>query len=135
MGLVRLHAHGSLIFFRYVLMFVALCCPYACNLYIEIKPKAIGTALSIQATGLSSQPSIHTYTMTTSLGSVIRRDSIVLSCCKVRRSVCVVCTAVCLVELDLISGARSDTIYHILRYKGGLHRPIPAPARVALPLT
>jgi hypothetical protein len=51
--------------------------------------------------------------MTTSLGLVIRRD--IISLCEVRRSVCVVCTAACLVELDLISGARIDTIYHILR--------------------
>jgi hypothetical protein len=33
-----------------------------------------------------------------------------------RRSVCVVCTAPCLVELDLISGPRSDPVYSLLKH-------------------
>jgi hypothetical protein len=40
--------------------------------------------------------------------------------------VCVVCTAACLVELDLISGPRSDHIYHIqISYIDRSHRQIP----------
>jgi hypothetical protein len=47
-GLVRLHAHGSHILYR-VVMVVTLYRPYVCSLYITIKldPKDRGTALSI----------------------------------------------------------------------------------------
>jgi hypothetical protein len=42
------------------------------------------------------------------------------ACCastrEVHRSVCVVCTAPCLVEVDLIAGPRSNPIYHIHTY-------------------
>jgi hypothetical protein len=51
--------------------------------------------------------SIHVYG---SVGSVIHRDVARWDSVEVRRSVCVVCTAACLVELDLISGPRSDPI-------------------------
>jgi hypothetical protein len=64
------------------------------------------------STGLTSQPSIHVYG---SVGSVIHRD--VVATGSVRSvAVCAVCTAPCLVELDLISRPRGDPIYHRQTY-------------------
>jgi hypothetical protein len=46
-----------------------------------------------------------------SVGSVIHTDVTVGRVIEARRSMCVVCTAACLVEVDLISGPRQATRY------------------------
>jgi hypothetical protein len=99
-------------------MFVACGHPFLFSLHIVIKLdlKDRGTALSI---GMSDGPRAH------SLASMCMRASappftgmslltgVVTSVALCVVYLCVVCTAPCLVELDLISGPRSDPICHI----------------------